>query len=63
MVVANLMESDPICFYELVMKARNPEHQFFGKTGEKLFEMKLLEDDGRVNKDIAHLIKVAVKGE
>lgn len=63
-----LLESYPIVFYELVMSCRNREHQLFGRTGEKLIELALvdwIDADGRATvQDITRSIVLsAVEGD
>jgi hypothetical protein len=43
MSLSNLMESQPICFYELVMACRDHTHVLFGKSGEELLQRSLIE--------------------
>ena len=63
MILTDLMESDPILFYELVMKARNREYRCFGNTGETLQGRNLLERDGRMHDSMRNIIVSAVEGE
>jgi hypothetical protein len=41
----SLAEKNPIALYELVEKARNPKHQFFGNTEEVLKQYALVGSD------------------
>ena len=59
----NLLQEDPITLYELVMKCRERDHQFWGDTVEKLQNLHLVEQDGRVHGAIRNIVLSAVTGE
>lgn len=58
-----LMLKNPIVFYELVMKARNPEHTMFGKTQAVAYEWDLIDSNGVINSQVRDVILSAVIGE
>lgn len=62
-ILSNLMDNDPIAFYELVMKARNPAHKIFGNVGEILRKRALLENGDRMHDSMRNIIVSAVEGE
>lgn len=58
-----LLAEQPIAFYELVMKCRNRNHQFFGNAGEKLKGLELVQSDGGVHGSIRNIVLSATSGE
>lgn len=61
--VSRLMETDPIAFYELVMKCRRQDHELFGNTGEVLQSLALIQDaQGTVSDSIRNVVLSAVEG-
>lgn len=54
-----LLESNPIAFYELVMKCRDSDHVFFGNTEEVLKGLALKPD----NSVVKNIVLSAVEGE
>jgi len=63
MILHNLITESPILFYELVMKARDRAHEFFGTTGEELERRNLLEAGGSMHSSIRNIILSAVEGD
>ena len=59
----NLLQEDPVTFYELVMKCRDRNHQFWSDCGDKLQDLHLVEQDGRVHRSIRNIVLSAVEGE
>jgi GTPase Era involved in 16S rRNA processing len=57
-----LMESDTVAFYELVMLARNPQHELWGGTGDRLEELSLA-SDGKLHDITRDVILAATEGE
>ena len=57
-----LIENDPIPFYELVMRSRDRDHEFFGNSGERLERLGLTER-GVVHSSTAALVRNAVTGD
>lgn len=57
-----LITNDPIAFYELVMRSRDREHQFFGSSGEHLEKLGLT-IQGVVHNSTAAIVRNAVYGE
>lgn len=58
-----LIEREPIAFYELTAKCRNPEHKFFGTTNDILRKWALLESGDKVQSVVKDIVLCAVKGE
>jgi hypothetical protein len=63
--LGHLMQSNPIAFYELVMKCRDLKHVFWGDTGKVLKNLGLLEpwDSNTPQKSIRIIVLAAVEGE
>lgn len=61
--IRSLMQKDPIAFYELVMKCRDRQHQFYGNTGEVLQSLSLLDNRGCVQGSIRNIVLSAVEGD
>jgi len=58
-----LLEKNPIAFYELTMKARNSDHQFFENAKDVLESFKLVQSDGHIHQSIVNVILSAVEGD
>jgi len=58
-----LMSSEPIAFYELVMLCRDRDHELFGNAGEKLEKSGLLQREGVVHDSIRNIVVSAVEGD
>lgn len=64
-----LMESDPISFYEFVMKSRDAKHKVWSQqnveklTREKLTRAGLMGIDGHVHGSIANIVASGVTGD
>lgn len=58
-----LFKEEPIAAYDLVLKARNPEHDIFVAAQIKLKEQALLLPNGDVHKTVRNIILSAVTGE
>ncbi len=59
----SLMEEDAITFYELVCLARDPNHQPWGGTAEKLKDLNLMESNGTLHDSIRNITLAATEGE
>ncbi len=59
----HLMDEKPIAFYELVMKCRDPEHKFFGATGQDLQKLNLVGPDGTIHSSVRNIVLSATSGE
>lgn len=59
----SLFKEGPILAYELVMKARDPQHQHFGNTGDALAERQLLCSDYTMHESTREIIQCSVEGE
>lgn len=58
-----IIDSNPIAFYELVMKCRDQGHRFFGNTQEVLSDFALVQPEGTVHESIRNVVLSAVNGE
>ena len=63
MHLQTLQHEYPVVFYELVMKARDPEYQLFGNSQQTLADRGLIESNGSMHTDIRTIIRNAVVGE
>ena len=63
MSLESLIETNPVAFYELVMKCRDVNHRFFGNTGEVLQKLSLVQTDGNVHDSIRNIVSSAVDGD
>lgn len=52
-----------IHFYELVMKCRNRNHQFFGNAQEKLHALGFIQADGSIHDSIRNIVLSSVEGD
>jgi hypothetical protein len=59
LTLRKLLDENPVLFYELVMLARDRNHQCFGNTGEQLARLGL----NPMHSDERYIIKAAVEGE
>jgi hypothetical protein len=59
----SLIQSSPIAFYELVMKCRDSNHQFFGNTVERLKELSLVQRDGTIHDSVRNIVLSAAEGD
>lgn len=62
-VMMSLRSLDPIAQYELVMKARDRDHELFGHSGEKLKALKLIEPNGRMHDTVRNVVLSAAEGD
>jgi len=58
-----LMEKNPIAFYELVEKARNPKHPMFGNTQDVVAKWALIDLSGVIHSAVRDVILSAVSGD
>ncbi len=63
MSLMDLTETNPIAFYELVMKCRDYNHRFFGNTGELLEKTGLVSSNGDVHNSIRNIVLSATDGD
>lgn len=60
----NLINSDPISFFELVSKARNRNHQVFSKHQVDVLKgLGLMEPDGNLHQSVINVVTSAVTGD
>lgn len=63
MSLSHLIQENAMGFYELVMKCRDRDHQFWGDIAKDLKNLGLVESDGRVHGSIRNIVLSAVIGE
>ena len=64
MSLKNLIESDPISFYELVSKARDRNHKVWSqRQTDVLVGLGLMEREGTLHNSISNVVLSAVSGE
>ncbi len=63
LTLQELLKKQPIAFIELVSLARNPKHELFADTGDILKDLKLIESDMSIPKDVRLVILAASEGE
>lgn len=61
--LSNLMDENPIAFYELVMKCRDRNHRLFGNSAQYLSDRALLEPNGQPHDLVRSFVLSAVTGE
>jgi hypothetical protein len=61
--LSGLMQSNPIALYELVMKARDPQHAMFGRTAQEAIDRSLLQPDGSMHDSLRNIILSAADGD
>jgi len=64
MSLKNLIERDPISFFELVSKARDPNHEVFSKhQTDVLVGLSLMEPGGTLHNSVRNVTLSAVTGD
>ena len=64
MSLRGLLERDPIAFYELVMKVRDPSHKVFsGHQVQVLKDLSLMDAEGGIHSTISNIVQSAVTGD
>jgi hypothetical protein len=63
MMLRRMMEDTPVVFYEFVCKCRNPSHQMWGDTENKLSDFGVLDPTGHIHSSIRNITVSAVEGE
>ncbi len=58
-----LFQEKPIVAYELRELCKNPAHKLFGKAGDDLKALNLVQPDGRVHDSIRNIVLSAFEGE
>jgi len=62
-VLQSLLAEDPIAFYEMAMLCRNPKHELWGNTRDKLTARSLVESSGQPHSSIRNIVLSAVTGD
>jgi hypothetical protein len=52
----DLMDSNPVAFYELVLLCRDPNHKLFGNTPDVLRDSGFVRPDGQVHDSIRNVV-------
>ena len=63
MSLYKLSEEKPLSVYELVMKCKDNDHQFFGDTTKDLRDLALVQSDDSVHCSIRNIVLSAAEGE
>jgi len=63
MCLRDLMGSDPLAVYELVMLARDRNHELFGNARQRLEARSLVQHDGRMHDSIRNIVLSAASGD
>lgn len=63
MALRNLIDSDPVAFYEFTMKCRDASHPMWGGTEDRLKKLCLIEENGEIHDFTKNTVLSAVKGE
>jgi hypothetical protein len=58
-----LTKNDPMAVFDLVMKARDNNYQFFGDAEMRLQEHGLVEKNGQIHESIKNIVLSAFEGE
>ena len=62
-VIRNLMDAEPMAFYELVLLCRDANHELWGATGEILRNRNLITAESKVHETIHSVVLSAVVGD
>lgn len=62
-ILLSLLEERPLILYDLVMKCRDRDYQFFGNNEEHLKSLKLIDRDGSIHGSIRNIVLSAAKGD
>lgn len=58
-----LMAENPIVLYELAEKCKDSSHELFGKSGDLLRELSLIESNGSVRDIVQDIVLASIEGE
>lgn len=67
--ISSLMKSNPMAFYDLVMKCRDSSYKFFGNNIDILLKLSLVQSSsetgrsGHIHSSIKNIVLSAVEGE
>lgn len=61
--ISTLMQEKPMVFYELVMKCRDANHQFFGQAGQDLIDLALAQTDGSIHGSVKNIVLSGTEGD
>ncbi len=63
MSLEKLLEEQPTAFYDIVMMARDKNYKPFGKNGEVLAQLVLINKDNSMHDSIKNIILASVEGD
>ena len=61
--LTGLAKEDPLVLYELAMICRDRSHELFGKTGDKLSALMLIQPDGQPHGSVRNVVLSAMVGD
>lgn len=59
----HLFSTNPIAAYELVMKCRDSQHEFWVGTEQELRKLSLVQPDGNIHDSVRNIVLSAFEGE
>lgn len=62
MSLEHLMDERPLALYDLVMKCKDRNYQFFGDNEKHLQDLRLIGSDGAIHDSIRNIVLSAVRG-
>lgn len=63
MHLKRIMDEKPLALYDLVMKYRDREYEFFGSNGGYLKSLRLVDQDGSIHNSIHNIVLSATDGD
>ncbi len=63
MSLANLMKERPLALYDLAMKCRDKNYQFFGDNEKHLQDLELVGISGDIHSSVRNVVLSAVHGD
>lgn len=61
--LGHLMDERPLALYDLVMKCRDRNYQFFGDNEEHLKSLNIVDRDGSIHTSIRNIVLSAADGD
>ncbi len=62
-ILKKLLEKEPIIFFELTEKCRNPEHKFFVNAENRLQKLGLAKSNGYIHQSIKDIVLSSANGK
>ena len=63
MSLEHLMDERPLALYDLVMRCRDRNYQFFGDNAKYLQDLSMVGSDGSIHDSIRNIVLSAVRGD